>query len=257
MRYVEQPHREGATGPHFRYRAPIGASWPSRPAGTSAGGRRRVRTAQPSLLATRATGPVRAAHGVHLEPPGRSPQPSGHCRRPFPSGHDAALLAGAQQLWCLQISALVTAARSDAAADRSLVFYPPSHPPTAQNFATSSGSSSRLTSTARLPRSFSVCLIYASYICSILAMAAWAFVQSVGPAVAAFHQCVPDFELACSGDLRRRPELWRSRSIASLRSRSLLSARLAASISRRKAVIAAAEPRSQTFAEQHHVNAHD
>ena len=133
MRYVEQPHREGATGPHFRYRAPIGASWPSRPAGTSAGGRRRVRTAQPSLLATRATGPVGAAHGVYLEPPGRSPQPSGHCRRPFPSGHDAALLAGAQQLWCLQISALVTAARSDAAADRSLVFYPPSHPPTAQN----------------------------------------------------------------------------------------------------------------------------
>lgn len=126
----------GVAAPRGRYRATFSisrADRPSRPAGTSAGGRRRVRTAQPSLLATRATGPVGAAHGVHLEPPGRSPQPSGHCRRPFPSGHDAALLAGAQQLWCLQISALVTAARSDAAADRSLVFYPPSHPPTAQN----------------------------------------------------------------------------------------------------------------------------
>ena len=84
MRSVEQPHPEGATGPYFRLRAPLGASWPSRAAKTTAGGRRRIRTAQPSLLATRATGPVGAAHGVYLEPPGRSPQQSGHCRRPFP-----------------------------------------------------------------------------------------------------------------------------------------------------------------------------
>ena len=132
MRYVEQPHPEVATVPYFRYRAPIGASWPSRDAKTSAGGRRRIRTAQPSLLATRATGPVGAAHGMYLVPPGRSPQHRATAVAPSPSGHDAALLAGAPQLWCLQILALVTAARSDGVADRSLVFDPPSRPTTAQ-----------------------------------------------------------------------------------------------------------------------------